>query len=427
MSKVSKEELLEFKGQIKNAILLKIKSNSKIPEFDVARSIKICDKLNEKPILGARAEKTLRKICLGKEAPAAINALRLADMVMKNCPNFRPYLNTKVFSQGVLKSLPKHIRDPQGVSFQSMQDDASEAEIERINKSLLLIQSWSKVLHLWKATHDSLVRKNCQFPEPLKDEETPLAYDDLKVPSSAMPSKPSPKKQATPKFRDSDCKKAATAIEVLNDMLRAQPEDPGKDPIIQELKQQVTTCQTTIHSRLGRETNQLVMDELLKANDLCNKILKLYSDVLSGKPIPEEKKTKIVKQEDTKKKTEKKTKKKKSEKKGKQAKAEKSADLDKIFQDSEGETTKEKPATKTTVPIDFLASAFADESSQGEAKGKDALSASEPAPARQGTFDLLEGVFGKTDDNTTAPPVSARQTSAFEDDAFMALAKKRAE
>eukprot|EP00954_Amorphochlora_amoebiformis_P030457 1394711-Amorphochlora_amoeboformis.AAC.2 len=144
-----------------------------------------------------------------------------------------------------------------------------------------------------------------------------------------------------PQFRDSDCKKAATAIEVLNDMLRAQPEDPGKDPIIQELKQQVTTCQTTIHSRLGRETNQLVMDELLKANDLCNKILKLYSDVLSGnghdirlfeqyrKPIPEEKKTKIVKQEDTKKKTEKKTKKKKSEKKGKQAKAEKSADLDK--------------------------------------------------------------------------------------------------
>eukprot|EP00954_Amorphochlora_amoebiformis_P030456 1394711-Amorphochlora_amoeboformis.AAC.1 len=84
--------------------------------------------------------------------------------------------------------------------------------------------------------------------------------------------------------------------------------------------------------------------------------------------------------------------------------------LARIFQDSEGETTKEKPATKTTVPIDFLASAFADESSQGEAKGKDALSASEPAPARQGTFDLLEGVFGKTDDNTTAPPVSARQT-----------------
>lgn len=66
---------------------------------------------------------------------------------------------------------------------------------------------------------------------------TTLDFDDTKIPASSG-SAPSSKKSGNQKifFMDEDCKKAAALFEVLNDMLRAKPEDPAKDPMIQELK-----------------------------------------------------------------------------------------------------------------------------------------------------------------------------------------------
>jgi len=331
MSVLTKEQLLEFKNQIKDAIMLSVKDSKKIPTLDISKSIAICDRLNSNVNLGARAEKTLRKLSLQKDNAIAINALRLADMVVKNCPRFRPLLNTKTFSSGLVKSLPKRIRDPQGASFHSM-TEAPEAEVERYNKALLLIQSWAKIMHNWKAAYDDLVKKNCQFPEPMKDEVSPLDYDDKKVP--AKNTAPTSSTDFKVVFTDSECKKAAGVIEVLELMLRAQPEEPAKDPIIQELKQQVEVSQRNVRGRLPRESNPLVMNQLLKANDMLNDIMQMYKDVLAGKPLPEKKteSKKSVKKENTKS-EDKKSGKEKKEGKKRKPKAEKK---------------KEKPAAATT-------------------------------------------------------------------------------
>mmetsp|Transcript_4769 Transcript_4769/g.7085 ORF Transcript_4769/g.7085 Transcript_4769/m.7085 type:complete len:126 (+) Transcript_4769:79-456(+) len=83
MSVLTKEQLLEFKNQIKDAIMLSVKDSKKIPTLDISKSIAICDRLNSNVNLGARAEKTLRKLSLQKDNAIAINALRLADMVIE--------------------------------------------------------------------------------------------------------------------------------------------------------------------------------------------------------------------------------------------------------------------------------------------------------------------------------------------------------
>mmetsp|Transcript_9590 Transcript_9590/g.18755 ORF Transcript_9590/g.18755 Transcript_9590/m.18755 type:complete len:203 (+) Transcript_9590:329-937(+) len=202
-------------------------------------------------------------------------------------------------------------------------------------------------------------------------------------------------------------------------MLRANPENPKTDPIIQELKTQCETLQKNIHSRLMSESNQKKLDELLKVNDLFNELQTLYKDVIAGKKIapppsrtPETKTTGEVdsdkKQDGTLTSPRHKKKKKKKKKRTSQTKAKpKPADA---------------PAAKNAAPVDLL----------GLMDDTPAAPGGAPAPA-PAAGDLLDSIFG--DGKSTeapagpAPEVQKQKPvlSDFNDDAFMALARKRAE
>eukprot|EP00467_Chlorarachnion_reptans_P008646 CAMPEP_0114496002 /NCGR_PEP_ID=MMETSP0109-20121206/5533_1 /TAXON_ID=29199 /ORGANISM="Chlorarachnion reptans, Strain CCCM449" /LENGTH=446 /DNA_ID=CAMNT_0001673237 /DNA_START=138 /DNA_END=1478 /DNA_ORIENTATION=- len=438
--KITPEVLLEFKNQIKAAILTKKgHDEKKIPQINVAANIVICDRLNAQPSLAWRAERTIRKIALGKNDADAILALNLADMTVKNCPRFRPTMNTKVFSKGLMKCLPKDVRDPQGVSFQSMMDDDSNSsKTERVMKSLLLIKSWSKIGDQWKKVYDTLLQANCEFPEPAKDEVSPLDFDDKKIPAK-NDFVPSTKTGEGKKvfFTDGECRKAAALFEVLNDMLRAKPENPAKDPMIQELKGQCERLQSSVHGRVASVSSPQILSELLKVNDLFNELTQLYKDVLAGKdiaPPPLRSPVHAKVKEDVKTAKIQDTKSKKAEKK------------------IEKENT-QNPTPKNNQPD--LLNLF--DPSTSEPGGTAVEGNVVQQPQRQGTFDLLNSVFGNegangqgpvqgtvqgTVTNTTtnvpdtldllsdlnsanAAPQPEKQNSAFADDPFMALARKR--
>mmetsp|Transcript_19496 Transcript_19496/g.37617 ORF Transcript_19496/g.37617 Transcript_19496/m.37617 type:complete len:180 (+) Transcript_19496:191-730(+) len=179
-------------------------------------------------------------------------------------------------------------------------------------------------------------------------------------------------------------------------MLRANPENPKTDPMIQELKTQCETLQKNIHSRLMSESNQKKLDELLKVNDLFNELQTLYKDVIAGKKIapppsrtPE---TKTTGEVDSDKKQD-----------GTKAKP-KPADA---------------PAAKNAAPVDLL----------GLMDDTPAAPGGAPAPA-PAAGDLLDSIFGdgKSTEAPAGPaPEVQKQKSDFNDDAFMALARKRAE
>mmetsp|Transcript_12536 Transcript_12536/g.20095 ORF Transcript_12536/g.20095 Transcript_12536/m.20095 type:complete len:508 (+) Transcript_12536:149-1672(+) len=409
MAEITKEYLLEFKTQIKMATLIPAaKYKNTVPEIDVAKNIAICDKLTVQPALAWRAERTIRKIALGKDDVAAILAMNLADMIVKNCPRFRLTMNTKLFSNGLVKTLPKHIRNPQGRKFHTMQDDGNPAKVERISKTLLLIQQWAGgVGHHWKQAYEDLKLKNCQFPVPHKNEVSALDFDDTKVPAktTARTAKTSggggggggaftPTARVDGKervFADSQCKQAAALFEVLNDMLRAKPENPARNPMIQELKGQCENLQKQVQGRLGANNSPQIMDELLKVNDLFNNLTKLYRNVIAGKDIAPPPSREQQQQPKAKKEPEKKIEKKqdvKDSRGGDRVPRKEEQKRDNGQQDLLGLADLFLDGNASAANPPGGANAIAISTNNNEQKD-DA-----PAPVRGNTFDLLNNVFG---------------------------------
>lgn len=122
------------------------------------------------------------------------------------------------------------------------------------------------------------------------------------------------------------------------------------------------------------------MNELIKANEQFLHVNKLYKDVLEGKYVA--------------------------------AKEDAKTDVKQSTQAAQP-TQPSQPTQKTT---DLLGMASLN---LGKGDLNDGInSQASPAPNREKSPDLLDQVFGNA-------PVVQKQTSAFDDDAFMALAKKR--
>uniref|UniRef100_A0A6V3P6R8 VHS domain-containing protein n=1 Tax=Lotharella globosa TaxID=91324 RepID=A0A6V3P6R8_9EUKA len=245
------------------------------------------------------------------------------DMLVKNAPNFRKQLNDASLASAVVKTLPKSVRNPQGKRFVNL-DKNSVVKSEKINKTLLLIQRWATVLSKWKEAYDELVGRNCEFPEPLKDEISPLDFCDEKVPA------PKPHE-----FADKDCRSVVEVFTLLKDMIRAEKAAPkntvsepavnrklsqeqlsrmsfeqimsytleqsfvqakldkdnrnrnsktlAKDPVINHLMGEVARLESLLQERIGTEAlDYEEVAEIMQCLEMLKQIRVLYSSVVAN-------------------------------------------------------------------------------------------------------------------------------------------------
>ena len=421
--------------QIKSAISSAIKSKTAVPQPNLGRNIAIIDRLNTQPLYGWRFERTIRKLCIVKgDAPTVILALSLVDMAVKNCPRFRPYVNTSTFANALKKALPSSIRDPQGRDFHQLGEEPTPAEAERINKILLLVQAWASIpLSNWKALYDDLAKKGCEFPKPLKGEASPLDYDDTKVAATntvatSAKSSAARKASAAPKYKTQVCNQANTLFEVFDDMIRANAGgSPATDPVVQELRTQTQALQKRIQQRLGTETNEQAMGELLEVNDMFNDLQTLYKAALSGAPLPEARRGAAGDAKSD-------------------AKAGPTATGDSKSSDKKAAAAATATPNATPTGKDAKASGGKKEKAGGSLDilglgmatapgGPVAAQPAAPVVKKEASGDLLDSLFADSSRSSGAAaagapaggaPATQRQTSAFDDDIFMKMARKSA-
>eukprot|EP00469_Lotharella_globosa_P014314 CAMPEP_0167819818 /NCGR_PEP_ID=MMETSP0112_2-20121227/5659_1 /TAXON_ID=91324 /ORGANISM="Lotharella globosa, Strain CCCM811" /LENGTH=669 /DNA_ID=CAMNT_0007720131 /DNA_START=668 /DNA_END=2677 /DNA_ORIENTATION=+ len=317
------DEDLEFKAQLKAVAVVNKNTPDDVPTLDVAKAIAVCDRVNATPRLGWRAKRTLRKLVVNGNDATGVLALNLMDMLVKNAPNFRKQLNDASLASAVVKTLPKSVRNPQGKRFVNL-DKNSVVKSEKINKTLLLIQRWATVLSKWKEAYDELVGRNCEFPEPLKDEISPLDFCDEKVPA------PKPHE-----FADKDCRSVVEVFTLLKDMIRAEKAAPkntvsepavnrklsqeqlsrmsfeqimsytleqsfvqakldkdnrnrnsktlAKDPVINHLMGEVARLESLLQERIGTEAlDYEEVAEIMQCLEMLKQIRVLYSSVVAN-------------------------------------------------------------------------------------------------------------------------------------------------
>jgi len=195
-----------------------------------------------------------------------------------------------------VKTLPKKIRDPQkkGVFGGGAINDVSE--LERIDRTLLLVQSWAKAFSksqsypIFREVYEELLDKGIKFPEPEKDELAPVFTPAAKAPtprestkkpiSSAEPTK----ERAADAFKDADCRAAIESAKVLEEMVTASEvgSDLVRSDLVQTLVANSRALQARIMTRLNGTVSESLLAEILGANDVVNGALNYFQGVATG-------------------------------------------------------------------------------------------------------------------------------------------------
>jgi len=210
---------------------------------------------------------------------------------MKNCPTIHKFVGNREYMTAFVKTLPKKIRDPQkkGVFSGGAINDVSE--LERIDRTLLLIQSWAKAFSksqsypIFRELYEELLDKGVKFPEPEKDELAPVFTPAAKAPTPKESTKKSSEgSRVADGFKDPDCRAAAESALVLEQMVTAS--DAGNDSLrgdlVQTLVANARALQARIMTRLNSPVSESVLADILAANDVVNNALNYFQGVASG-------------------------------------------------------------------------------------------------------------------------------------------------
>jgi len=262
---------------------------------DWSENLNLCDLVNRIPDLGDEVSKRVLKRLTNKKTKVCLLSLTLLETLVKNCPTIHKYVGTREYMTALIKSLPKKIRDPQkkGVFSGGAINDVSE--LERIDRTLLLIQSWAKAFSksqsypIFREVYEELLDKGIRFPEPEKDELAPVFTPAAKAPTpkesvkKVVPSE-AVKERAAEAFRDADCRAAAESAKVLEEMVTASEAgtDLVRSDLVQTLVANARALQARIMTRLNGPVSETVLAEILAANDVVNGALNYFQGVATG-------------------------------------------------------------------------------------------------------------------------------------------------
>jgi len=169
------------------------------------------------------------------------------------------------------------------------------SELERIDRTLLLIQSWARAFSksqsypIFREVYEELLDKGVKFPEPEKDELAPVFTPAVKAPTprestkKATASEPV-KERAAEAFKDPDCRAAAESAKVLEEMVTASEvgSDIVRSDLIQTLVANSRALQARIMTRLNGPVSETVLADILAANDVVNAALNYFQGVATG-------------------------------------------------------------------------------------------------------------------------------------------------
>lgn len=285
-------------------------TDCKLKEPDWGQNMQIVDKLSNilvvVPAYGDKVSKELLLRITHKEHQVAILALGLLETIVKNIPAFHPFVADAKFLKAMVKTLPRRIRKPrekQNVFKSATENKPSTKEsIERYDRVLILLQDWATAFkgqskfESFEDTYQQLRQRGCIFPEPLKDEISPIF-----TPEATQKSKPKSKEyeikvsgpSKNKEYTDGECRVANQSVIVFVEMLSESDEkdDLSKNDLIQELLKTIQTYQKKTQTRvMSGISSEVIMAEVLEVNDKMSQALAFYNGLLDGSIKREKKK-----------------------------------------------------------------------------------------------------------------------------------------
>jgi hypothetical protein len=285
---------------------------------DWSTNLQLIDAVNQNrgaaPIVLAALKKRLNH----KKHSVGLSAVVLLESLVKNCPNFVPYVATQEFMDEFVHTLPRQVRDPHNKSlFSGLKDYTRDiGAVERYDKTLLCIQSWGQTwsmdspavqrdrrLLIFAETYRTLQRQGVHFPAPERDEMapivTPAASSRVSQQKAAEQRKQleelerqERQRQRAPVrivFTDSECRSAVEACDLLTEMLNESDprEDLRRNELVHQIVETLKPSTANIANRLHAEAhapnlNEKLLGELLQANEICIEAAAFYSGLLAG-------------------------------------------------------------------------------------------------------------------------------------------------
>lgn len=263
--------------------------------ISVAANIKIVDILKANPHLGEDVAEVIRGRLKKGKTEISLLTIELLDSMVKNCPKFHAFVAKEKFMGTLLKIAQNGTTS----RFGKLSYDSKRIELQE--RVLVIIQQWglsfknSRSFPIFYQKYDELRRQGVKFPQPHKDETAPVFTPPAHVPKQQAPSK----KNDAGAYTDEECAGASEIADLLDDMVTGSEskEDLLRNPIIQDLVLNAKQAQNRAMARINADPTHAAVEELFRVNDKLLDAIKYYEGVRSGKmdrrkpePVPVPKK-----------------------------------------------------------------------------------------------------------------------------------------
>lgn len=175
-------------------------------------------------------------------------------------------------------------------------DENPRKKIEKVERLLVLIEAWGKAFqHVRGYPNFSLVyarlkSEGIRFPEPLPDEAGPVFLPPSEIqrgPSkkaldTPSVSTPAPEPQGNDLVTDASCKACLDNVNLLRSMINASDDNPSSNDLVQELLGILRDAQANIMRRINLNPSDLLLGDLLLANDSIIDVINFYTGVEQG-------------------------------------------------------------------------------------------------------------------------------------------------